>query len=88
MGVIVHQPDIKIEWPRATLIKLSRSELRVLRLIALGHNSKAVAGMLFLSKRTVDTHLAGAFAKLQVNNRISAIRRAQRYGLLPFEPTG
>lgn len=86
MGLVIDRPSVVIE-PRSTAaIKLSRSELQVLRLIALGHDSKTVANNLFISKRTVDTHLAGIFTKLDVSNRLSAIRRAYRYGLLPFEP--
>lgn len=86
MGVVIDRPSVAIEAPSTPAIKLSRSELQVLRLIALGHDSKTVAETLFISKRTVDTHLAGIFAKLDVSNRLSAIRRAYRYGLLPFEP--
>ena len=39
-------------------VRLSPRELEVLSLIAQGHSSKEVADVLFVSKRTVDFHLA------------------------------
>jgi DNA-binding CsgD family transcriptional regulator len=39
-----------------------------------------------VSKRTVDFHLANIYQKLQVNNRVQALRAATRLGLIPFEP--
>lgn len=66
-------------------IRLTRCELEALRLIALGIDSKTVASMLMISKRTVDTRLATVYAKLDVNNRLSAIQAALRAGLIPFE---
>ena len=40
---------------------------------------------LFVSKRTVDFHLANVYDKLHVNNRVQAFRRATRLGLIPYE---
>ena len=57
-----------------------------MNLVSAGLRSCDIADVLFLSKRTVDFHLAGVFAKLGVNNRIQAIRATQRLGLFPFEP--
>jgi DNA-binding CsgD family transcriptional regulator len=58
-----------------------------LSLIAQGYSSKEAADTLFVSKRTVDFHLANIYDKLQVNNRVQAFRAATRLGLIPFEPT-
>lgn len=66
--------------------RVTRRELEVLRLVAAGHRSQDVAEMLFLSKRTVDFHLANIFEKLGAQNRIQAVRAAQSLGLIPFEP--
>ncbi len=67
-------------------IKLTKREIEVLTLVIEGKSSKEVADMLFVSKRTVDFHLANIYDKLQVSNRVQAFRRAARLGLIPFNP--
>ena len=67
-------------------VRLTKREIEVLSLIAQGHSSKEAADVLFVSKRTVDFHLANIYDKLQVNNRVQALRMATRLGLIPFEP--
>jgi DNA-binding CsgD family transcriptional regulator len=68
-------------------VRLTKREIEVLSLISQGHSSKEAAEALFVSKRTVDFHLANIYDKLQVNNRVQAFRAATRLGLIPFEPT-
>ncbi len=64
-------------------VRLTRRELEILTLILEGHPSKKVAEILFVSKRTVDFHLDNIYEKLQVSNRMQAIKRASNLGLLP-----
>ena len=66
-------------------VKLTKREIEVLTLVIEGKSSKEVADMLFVSKRTVDFHLANIYEKLQVSNRVQAFRRAARLGLIPFD---
>lgn len=68
-------------------VRLTKREIEVLSLIAQGHSSKEAADSLYVSKRTVDFHLANIYDKLQVNNRVQAFRAATRLGLIPFEPS-
>ncbi|MBS1716298.1 MAG: response regulator transcription factor [Armatimonadetes bacterium] len=68
-------------------VRLTKREIEVLSLIAQGHSSREAADSLYVSKRTVDFHLANIYDKLQVNNRVQAFRAATRLGLIPFEPT-
>lgn len=72
--------------PEEEAIKLTKREIEVLTLVIEGRSSKEVADMLFVSKRTVDFHLANIYDKLQVTNRVQAFRRAARLGLIPFDP--
>jgi ATP/maltotriose-dependent transcriptional regulator MalT len=65
-------------------IKLTKRELEVLCLIVEGKSCKDVADALFVSKRTVDRHLANIYDKLQVSNRVQAFRRATALGLIPI----
>jgi len=71
----------------ARAVRLTKREIEVLSLIAQGNSSKETADTLYVSKRTVDFHLANIYDKLQVNNRVQAFRAATRLGLIPFEPT-
>ncbi len=71
--------------PNEEPIKLTKREIEVLTLVIEGKSSKEVADMLYVSKRTVDFHLANIYDKLQVTNRVQAFRRAARLGLIPFD---
>ena len=68
-------------------VRLTPREIEVLSLIAQGYSSKDASDLLFVSKRTVDGHLASVYGKLGVNNRVKAFRTATRLGLIPYEPT-
>lgn len=65
---------------------LTKRELEVLTLVLEGRSNKEVAVALFCSKRTVDYHLARIYVKLQVSNRVQAMRRAATMGLFVAEP--
>ena len=65
---------------------LSKTERDILRLMALGKNSRAIAEERFLSVHTVMTHRKNIFRKLNVNNDQEAIRYALRAGIVdPLE---
>ena len=68
-------------------VRLTKRELEVLTLVIEGRSSKDVADALYVSKRTVDFHLANIYDKLQVSNRVQAFRRATRLGLIQLETT-
>jgi two-component system response regulator NreC len=61
---------------------LSPREVEVLRLIALGHTSVEIARMLDLSPRTVETHRANVYHKLELSTRAELVRYALQRGLL------
>jgi len=61
---------------------LSNREIQVLGLVLEGRSSKEIAQSLYLSKRTVDYHLASIYGKLNVGNRLQAVRRAAELGLV------
>jgi two-component system, NarL family, response regulator NreC len=62
--------------------QLSPREQQVLRLIAQGHTSQRVAGMLGLSVKTVETYKSRLMAKLDLAGRAALVRYALRRGLL------
>jgi PAS domain S-box-containing protein len=61
---------------------LSRRELEVLRLLAIGLNTRAAAERLHVSPATVRNHVQNLFAKLEVHSRLEAVAYATRHRLL------
>jgi DNA-binding NarL/FixJ family response regulator len=66
-------------------VKLTKREVEVLTHVIQGKSSREVADALFVSKRTVDFHLANVYDKLHVSNRVQAFRRATRLGLISYD---
>ena len=64
---------------------LHSRELEILKLVAEGKNNKDIAAELFLSERTVQTHMINIFRKLQVNSRTEAVLRALKEGWIALE---
>jgi DNA-binding NarL/FixJ family response regulator len=61
---------------------LSRRELEVMRLVAVGRTNREIARELFLSPRTVDMHVRNILAKLGCRTRTEATSKATDLGLL------
>ena len=61
---------------------LSRRELEVVRLIAVGRTNREVAQELYLSPRTVDMHVRNILRKLDCRSRVEAAHRAGELDLL------
>ena len=53
---------------------LSKREAQVMQFVGEGKRSQEIADALFVSKRTVDSHLANIYEKLKVQNRIEALK--------------
>ncbi|GAA4560127.1 helix-turn-helix transcriptional regulator [Pseudonocardia xishanensis] len=66
----------------ATSIELTPRERGVLGLLAQGHTAGAIARRLGIAERTVHKHLERCYSKLGVADRLSAVLRAQRWGLV------
>ncbi|WEV47222.1 response regulator transcription factor [Bifidobacterium sp. ESL0690] len=58
------------------LDKLSHREQEVMRLIARGYTYKEIAAELFISIKTVETHVSAVLKKLQLSNRTELTRWA------------
>ena len=61
---------------------LSERETDVLRLIALGHTNAEIAGQLYLSVRTVETHRAHSQQKLSRSSRAELVQYALEHKLV------
>ena len=64
---------------------MSTREREVLRLIARGYAYKEVARELFISVKTVETHVSAVLRKLQLTNRYQLTRWAMERRLVPPE---
>jgi DNA-binding CsgD family transcriptional regulator len=62
---------------------LTSREREVAALAAAGLSAKEIGERLFIGKRTVESHLAGAYAKLGVRSKVELARRASEFGLDP-----
>ncbi len=71
----------KPEKQREIFQALSRREVEVLEMIAMGKRNKEIADTLFLSERTVKNHVGSILRKLQVNDRTEAALIASKHGL-------
>jgi DNA-binding CsgD family transcriptional regulator len=60
---------------------LTRREREVARLAAQGRSAREIAAQLYIGERTVETHLANAYAKLGVPSKLDLVRRAAELGL-------
>ncbi len=69
--------------PRVRVPTLTDREAQVLTLLADGCSNKEMAKRLGLSPETIKDYLNGVYRKLEVRDRVSALRRAQELGLLP-----
>ncbi len=60
---------------------LSSSELRVVELVCEGLTNPEIGDRLYISRRTVQTHLYNVFKKLGVTSRAELAARAIEHGL-------
>ncbi|MFL5824359.1 MAG: helix-turn-helix transcriptional regulator [Solirubrobacteraceae bacterium] len=68
----------EMDGGESLLSALTPRELEVLELVAIGKTNRQVAGQLYLSVRTVDSHVSRVFEKLGVNSRAAAASEYQR----------
>ena len=64
---------------------LTTREREVLQLVAEGQTTPSIAGKLFISPRTVETHRANFMHKLGLRTHTDLIRYALKRGILPME---
>ena len=76
-GTVVSRPV-----PQRLVDPLSVRELDVLRLLGSDLDGPDIARRLFVSLNTVRTHTKNIYAKLGVNNRRAAVRRAVELDLM------
>ena len=64
---------------------ISEREMEILKLAARGMSNQDIATQLYLSRRTVQAHLANIFRKMDVGSRTEAVLQALRKGWLGLD---
>jgi DNA-binding NarL/FixJ family response regulator len=62
---------------------LTPRELEVARLVAEGKSNREIASELFLSEKTVESHLSHIFGKLRVSSRAAVAGQIEREAPVP-----
>jgi two-component system, NarL family, response regulator LiaR len=74
--------DIQSQAGQESLVStLTEREIEILQQVALGKTNQEIADELFLSERTVRTHITNILAKLRLSNRTQAALYALREGI-------
>ena len=68
---------------RVQSLGITARELEVLGLIAAGHATREIAGLLHVSENTVKTHSSRVFDKLGASRRTQAVQKARQQRLIP-----
>jgi DNA-binding NarL/FixJ family response regulator len=71
-------PEAEVE----TGARLSEQEVNVLTLSAKGFSYDEIAGLMHVSRHTVQTYVKRSYRKLQVNSKVEALSEARRLRLL------
>jgi LuxR family maltose regulon positive regulatory protein len=80
---VITAAQLPVDEPaRAEIEQLSPSELRVLRYLPTNLSRPEIASELSVSLNTVNTHIRNIYAKLQAQDRSSAVQRAREMRLL------
>ena len=66
--------QIIIEDDNSKISTLTEREIEIIKLIRDGKKNQEIADLLFISRRTVETHRARILKKLDLNNSISLIK--------------
>ena len=68
---------------RLAELGITRRELEILELIAIGLSNREIAEKLFVSENTVKTHSSRLFDKLSARRRTQAVQMGKEFGLIP-----
>jgi len=71
-----------IRHPKSS-VSITPRQREILRLVALGHTNREIAGSLGISVRTVEVHRFNLMRRLNVRNVAQLLRQALQQNLLP-----
>jgi DNA-binding CsgD family transcriptional regulator len=71
--------------PRYDRFELTAREIEIIELIRAGYKYKDIGEQLFISERTVTTHVQNVYSKMKVSNRVSLLRKLESAPLIHSE---
>lgn len=74
---------VRKSGPASEDVHLTRREKEIIKCVARGLKNKQIGDQLYISEKTVKTHINNIFRKLGVENRMQAINRVYELNLLP-----
>ena len=75
--------SLAVPQPLAAAFGLTRREIEIVEEVLEGRSDREIAGRLYISPRTVDTHLRSVFRKCDVPSRTRLAALVARYGEAP-----
>ena len=78
LGRRIHHRTRPGDGSRSGVDSLTERELQIARLVAEGKTNPGIAAALFLSPKTVETHIRNMFRKLEVSSRMQVARAVER----------
>lgn len=85
LSELLARPGSELRMADASYGTLSRREQQVLRLLAEGMATTAIAERLFISRKTVENHRTRLLHKLGIRSPVELVRYAARMGLIELE---
>jgi LuxR family transcriptional regulator, quorum-sensing system regulator SolR len=85
LALIAHTGMVRHIIPAETMnapAALSRRETEILQLVSTGLTSQQIADRLRVTKATIDRHMEAVRSKLQAENKVDAVVKAIRWGLI------
>lgn len=79
---LMRNPKRAMQEPADEKVELSRREMQVLEQISQGMDYQRIANNLYISPATVRKHIENIYRKLNVHNKMHAVRKASRQGLI------
>jgi DNA-binding CsgD family transcriptional regulator len=78
LGHRIHRRTQPSSPESASVGSLTKRELEIARLVVDRQTNREIAGILFLSPRTVETHIRNIFNKLDASSRVEVARIVER----------
>lgn len=80
---VAQEPTQPVQTPSSEPLPLTPAEAKVFWEVVQGYTNKQIGDHLFVSPRTVQTHLSNILSKLELENRSQLVRFAFEHGFKP-----
>ena len=85
MKKLINSPKQEVRITGSPYEALTPREQEIMRLLAEGLSSKAIADKLFISPKTVENHRSNIMNKLEIHTIFDLVRYAAKLGLIDVD---